>query len=107
MSDMQINQVLQQMRVLAASAGLEGPKAAVPPPAQPNFAAALKQSMDKVNSAQQKGNQLATRFEMGDPDVDLAQVMIATQKASISFEATMQVRNRLVSAYQDIMNMQV
>ncbi|MCG5499531.1 flagellar hook-basal body complex protein FliE [Ectothiorhodospira lacustris] len=107
MSDMQINQVLQQMRVLAASAGLEGPKVAVPPPAQPNFAAALKHSMDKVNSTQQKGNQLSTRFEMGDPDVDLAQVMIATQKASISFEAATQVRNRLVSAYQDIMNMQV
>ncbi|MBK1674918.1 flagellar hook-basal body complex protein FliE [Ectothiorhodospira shaposhnikovii] len=106
MSDMQINQVLQQMRVLAAGAGLEGPRVAVPP-VQPNFAAALKQSMDKVNSLQQKGNQLSTRFEMGDPEVDLVQVMIATQKASISFEAATQVRNRLVSAYQDIMNMQV
>ncbi|SEQ18391.1 flagellar hook-basal body complex protein FliE [Ectothiorhodospira magna] len=107
MSDMQINQVLQQMRVLAASAGLEGPKVTATTPVQPNFAAALKQSLDKVNGAQQKGNHLSTRFEMGDPDVDLAQVMIATQKASVSFEAATQVRNRLVSAYQDIMNMQV
>jgi flagellar hook-basal body complex protein FliE len=50
---------------------------------------------------------MATRFEMGDPKVDLSQVMISQQKANISFQAVSQVRNKLVSAYQEIMNMPI
>lgn len=110
MSDMQINQVLQQMRALAASSGLDAQPPTGPreiQAGQPDFAAALKESLNQVNQVQQTSNQLATRFELGDPDVDLVQVMVAKQKASVAFEATTQIRNRLVSAYQDIMNMQV
>lgn len=108
MSNTQIDQVLQQMRVLAASAGLEQQGSGQQPgTAQPSFAAMLRQSMDKVNEYQQTSGELTTRFEKGDPDTDLVDVMVAKQKASVAFEATMQVRNRLVSAYQDIMNMQV
>ncbi|MFP4079070.1 MAG: flagellar hook-basal body complex protein FliE [Ectothiorhodospira sp.] len=109
MSNTQIDQVLQQMRVMAASAGLDQQQGAGQQSTgtQPSFAAMLRQSMDRVNQYQETSGEMASRFEKGDPEVDLTEVMVAKQKASVSFEATMQVRNRLVSAYQDIMNMQV
>jgi flagellar hook-basal body complex protein FliE len=50
---------------------------------------------------------MATAFERGDPGADLAQVMLESQKANVSLRAAVEVRNRLVSAYQDIMNMQI
>lgn len=106
MSDMQINQVLAQMRALAESAGVGG-GSATQANGGVNFAQMLKQSLDQVNQTQQVSTQMATAFEMGDPNVNLAQVMVAMQKASVSFEAVNQVRNRLLSAYQEIMNMPV
>ena len=105
MSEMQINQVLAQMRALAQSAGLE--QSAPRVGGTPDFANLLKQSLDHVNQTQQESRSLATAFEMGDPDVSLAEVMVAMQKASISFEAVSQVRNRLLSAYQEVMRMPV
>lgn len=72
-----------------------------------DFASALKNSLDQVNGALQKSEDLGKRFTMGDDSVNLSDVMIAVQKANIGFQATVQVRNRLVSAYHDIMNMQV
>ncbi|MES2534916.1 MAG: flagellar hook-basal body complex protein FliE [Pseudomonadota bacterium] len=72
-----------------------------------DFAAALKASLDQVSDTQQKAQQLGQRFVLGDDSVNLSDVMISMQKASISFQATVQVRNKLVSAYQDMMNMQV
>lgn len=72
-----------------------------------DFAAALKASLDQVNGAQQRADALAKRFVAGDDSVNLSDVMINSQKASIAFQATVQVRNKLVSAYHDIMNMQV
>jgi flagellar hook-basal body complex protein FliE len=105
MSEMQINQVLAQMRALAQSAGLEqsAPRGA----GGPDFANLLKQSLDQVNETQRASSDLRTAFEMGDSDVSLAEVMVAVQKASISFEAVSQVRNRLLSAYQEVMRMPV
>jgi len=50
---------------------------------------------------------MKTAFETGDPNVDIPEVMVAIQKASLSFEAITEVRNKLLSAYQDVMNMQV
>jgi flagellar hook-basal body complex protein FliE len=104
MSDVQINQVLAQMRALAGNAGAgnqaQGNGA-------PDFAQMLKQSLDHVNHTQKVSAQMREAFEMGDPNVNLAQVMVATQKASVSVEAVNQVRNRLLSAYQEIMNMPV
>lgn len=58
-----------------------------------------------VNDAQQKSGALAKAFEMGDPSADLAKVMVASQQSQIAFRATVEVRNRLVQAYQDVMNM--
>lgn len=72
-----------------------------------DFASALKATLDQVNGAQAKSSDLAKRFVMGDDSVNLSDVMINSQKASIAFQATVQVRNKLVSAYHDIMNMQV
>jgi flagellar hook-basal body complex protein FliE len=72
-----------------------------------DFGAALKGALDGVNGMQQNAESLGQRFALGDDSVNLSDVMIATQKASIAFQTTAQVRNKLVSAYHDIMNMQV
>ncbi len=72
-----------------------------------DFAEALKASLNQVNQVQVNAEKLGKNFALGDDSVSLSDVMIAGQKASISFQATVQVRNKLVSAYQDIMNMQV
>ncbi|MEQ5834343.1 flagellar hook-basal body complex protein FliE [Marinobacter sp. NFXS9] len=73
----------------------------------PGFGDMLKQAVDGVNELQSNSTQMATAYEQGDPNVDIARVMIASQKASVSFEALTQVRNRVVQAYEDIMNMPV
>lgn len=77
------------------------------PAAPVDFAGALKATLDQVNGAQQKSEALTKRFVLGDDSVNLSDVMINSQKANIAFQATVQVRNKLVSAYHDIMNMQV
>jgi flagellar hook-basal body complex protein FliE len=70
-----------------------------------DFAAMLKQSIDTVNQTQKQSTKLATAFETGQSDVSLAEVMVASQKASVSFQAMLQVRNKLVDAYKDVMSM--
>jgi flagellar hook-basal body complex protein FliE len=75
--------------------------------AKPDFASVLKSSIDQVNQAQQASQALTTDFELGKPGVQLHEVMIGMSKASVQFQQMVQVRNKLVSAYQDIMNMQV
>ncbi|MDR2187393.1 MAG: flagellar hook-basal body complex protein FliE [Azonexus sp.] len=72
-----------------------------------DFAAVLKNSIDSVNATQQGANQMAEKLAAGDTSQNLHEVMIALQTASISFQEMVQVRNRLVTAYQDMMNMQV
>lgn len=72
-----------------------------------DFSEALKASLDHVNKSQSKAVELGKSFAMGDDSVNLSDVMVASQKASISFQATVQVRNKLVSAYHEIMNMQI
>ncbi len=76
-------------------------------PAKLDFAAALKNSLDQVNASQKQAEVMGQRFALGDDSVNLSDVMIASQKAGIAFQATVQVRNKLVSAYHDIMNMPV
>lgn len=71
------------------------------------FGSMLKQAVNAVNDTQLKSAELQTAYEMGDPNVDLTEVMIQMQKASVSFEAMTQVRNRMITAYQDVMNMPV
>ncbi len=71
------------------------------------FGDLLKQAVDSVNDTQMKSAELQRAYELGDENVDLTEVMIQMQKATVSFEAMTQVRNRLISAYQDIMNMPI
>ncbi len=72
-----------------------------------DFSAVIRRSLDQVNHAQQRASGLARDFEIGAPDANLTEAMIAMQKASLSFQYTLQVRNKLVSAYQEIMNMPI
>lgn len=72
-----------------------------------DFSTVIRRSLDQVNHAQQRASGLARDFEVGAPDANLTEAMIAMQKASLSFQYTLQVRNKLVSAYQEIMNMPV
>ncbi len=76
-------------------------------PNVPDFQSMFANAVNSVNEKQMHSSGLAKRFERGDPQVDLPEVMIAAQKASVSFEAMKQVRNKLVDAYKDIMNMPV
>lgn len=101
MSGMDVNQVLAQMRELATQAG-GGTKPSTNPS---NFADLLMNSIEKVNESQQQANQLGAAFETGDTDASLSDVMISIQKANVSFQAMVQVRNKLVEAYKDVMNM--
>jgi flagellar hook-basal body complex protein FliE len=71
------------------------------------FKNALTEALAKVNDAQMQAGEMSDKVMKGDPSVTLAQAMLANQKASVAFEATVQVRNRLVQAYQDIMNMPI
>ena len=76
-------------------------------PSVPDFSTMMANGIRQVNETQQAASALATRFEQGDPTVDLPEVMIAMQKSSVSFQAMTQVRNKLVEAYKDVMNMPV
>lgn len=109
MSDISsINQVLVEMRRLTAAAQSNpvenggGNKTS-----GADFSALLKQSIDQVNDTQKAAGKLSEAFSAGDPSVDVAEVMVALQKAGVAFQAMTEVRNRLVSAYQDIMSMPV
>jgi flagellar hook-basal body complex protein FliE len=72
----------------------------------PTFAGALQNALSGVDASQHKAENIAAAYERGEV-TDVAQVMLARQEASVSFEATLQVRNKLLSAYQDIMRMGV
>ena len=73
--------------------------------AAPSFSDAMGSALKKVNSLQAETRDLQAAFERGDPSADLARVMVAAQASSVAFRATVEVRNRLVQAYQDVMNM--
>ena len=101
-----IDNLLGQLRAAAAT-GSRPARAAAAPVKGTDFAALLKHSLDGINGRQVDATRLARDFELGAPNANLNDVMISMQKANISFQEMVQVRNRLVSAYHDIMNMQV
>lgn len=72
-----------------------------------DFSKMVKDTIDEVNKVQKGAAAMAERFEQGDPDVDLVRVMVEMQRSRVSFEAVSQVRNKLVEAYREVMNMQV
>mgnify|MGYP000569062265 FL=1 len=73
----------------------------------PKFGDLLANAVNSVNDTQLKSAELSTAFQQGDPTVSLSQVMIQSQKASVSFQALTQVRNKVVQAYEDVMKMPV
>jgi len=102
------NQLLTQMRA-AQSQATQQPTAIQQDNAadRVDFSGLMKNAVDQVNATQKASGELKTAFEMGDPNVNLADVMIASQKATVAFEATMQVRNKLINAYEEVMRMSV
>lgn len=107
MSTQGIDQLLGELRsasALAAGKPLPAQQDGAP---QVDFADVLKSTIDQVNSAQQTSQEMQKQFELGEEGVNLQDVMVSLQKASLSFQTMVQARNKLVTAYQDIMNTQV
>ncbi|WP_286239969.1 flagellar hook-basal body complex protein FliE [Neptuniibacter halophilus] len=111
-----INSVLMQMRTIksqvqsASSEMMVGAPTEignVKPSDRTGFGEILKNAVDGVNETQAEAKKMAVAYERGEVGVDLPQVMIAAEKASVSFQAMTQVRNRLVTAYEDIMKMPI
>ena len=107
MSDMSVDQVLMQMRVMAAQAKGVQDVSAADSKSGADFSAMLVKSIDAVNDSQQTSGDLKKRFELGDQSVNMVDVAVASEKAKIAFTAMTEVRNKLVKAYQDVMSMPV
>ena len=120
MSQISIDQVLSQIRSIAAQAQPSGLKPLGPTneaaaasgtgtaaAAGNSFATLMRSGLDQVNQTELRANDLADKFERGVPGVDLPTVMLEANKANLTFRAVTEVRNRLLSAYTDIMNMQM
>jgi flagellar hook-basal body complex protein FliE len=104
MTDINTASLIEQMRTLVAQAeGIRPEKVSD----ETSFSSAFKEALGQVNSSNMKAGDLATRFELGDPNVSISEVMVETQKANLGFQATLMVRNKVVQAYTDIMNMPV
>ncbi|MBL4584874.1 MAG: flagellar hook-basal body complex protein FliE [Pseudomonadales bacterium] len=115
-----VNQVLSQMRSMRAEMpnALHGAGQAdavsglsklggVQGVQNEGFGDMLSSAVNQVRDMQSNAGQLSTGYSLGDPNIDITQVMVAMQKSKVSFEAMSQVRNKLVTAYKDIMNMPV
>ena len=100
-----IEQMIGQLKATTELAA--GKSSATPAAGGPDFAQALQGALQQVSQVQESAQQMTQDFSAGDSNVNLQDVMINLQKANISFQQMVQVRNRLVSAYHDIMNMQV
>ncbi|WP_455204867.1 flagellar hook-basal body complex protein FliE [Kaarinaea lacus] len=109
MKEIDTNNLLAQLRANAAVAQNQVPGLdAVNGQADgPSFSSLLQQSINKVNELQGTSAEMSKAFELGDPSVSLAEVMIAKQKSSIAFQSVLQVRNKLMEAYREVMSMQV
>lgn len=108
-----ISQMQTMMREVRSANGLDhlqtkelNPEA-VAPSDKTEFSALLKNAIDTVNGLQSKAGDAATAFEMGDRSVTVGDVMIAKEKASVAFETTVQVRNKMIDAYKEIMQMTI
>ena len=102
MNDIRITPALEQIRNLSIAAGSHVPEV---PSEGIDFGSLLKQAINDVNDKQAISEKMKSAFEGGDKTMNLAEVMVASQKAEVSFKAMLQVRNKLVEAYKDVMNM--
>jgi flagellar hook-basal body complex protein FliE len=101
-----IDQMLSMLRATSAAASGRAGEAQSPDRGS-DFAQVLQTSIAQVNQTQQQAEAMAANFAAGNSTENLHEVMIELQKANISFQEMIQVRNKLVSAYHDVMNMQV
>jgi len=104
MIDMEINKVLTQMRSIEKAIAQPEP---APEAGGADFGNAMLSAIEKVNEQSQAASHMVADFESGASTANVADVMVAMQKASISFQAMTEVRNKLVDAYQQIMNMPI
>ena len=106
----EFNRLMLQMRSMQVEA-MNRPQPVAPTAAQeakgPGFDDLLQQAVNRVNELQQTTSGLQPGYERGDQGIDLAQVMVASQKSSVAFQAMTQVRNKLITAYEDIMKMPI
>ena len=102
-----IENVLAQMRSVAQAAQAQPVNNSAPAIEPGGFANELQRSLQRVAQMQSSATAQAKAFQLGDPNISLNDVMIDMQKASVAFQATVQVRNRLVAAYQEIASMPV
>jgi flagellar hook-basal body complex protein FliE len=102
-----LEQMLAELRVASATAQGQSKPAAATEAGGADFGQVLKSAIDQVSAASESAQQMAQGFAAGEENVNLQDVMINLQKASLSFQQMVQVRNKLVSAYQDVMNMPV
>lgn len=107
--DIKAQNLFAEMQSMAAQARLDvaaAPSMQINPSSQ-NFADMLGDALNNVNSMQLDAKNKAISFEMGDKSLSMADVMLAKEKSGIAFEATIQVRNKVMEAYKQIMNMPV
>lgn len=102
-----IDNILQQLQAASALASGTKTQSSADEAARVDFSEKLKAAVDNANNIQQAADKLSMQFVSGESNVDLHEVMISLQKANVSFQSMIQVRNKLVTAYQEIMNMQV
>ena len=112
-----VDQVLSQIRAMrsltqpapgvGAPSALTGLKPAQGVEPVSDFSSLLKSSVQAVNATQQQAQTAANAWERGDSEVSLTQVMVSLQKADVSFKAMMEVRNKMVDAYQEVMRMSI
>lgn len=101
-----IDQMLSELRATSQVASGKSAQSAQAV-GETDFGQVLQTAIDQVSSAQMQAQEMSKGFSAGDPNVNLQDVMVNLQKANLSFQQMVQVRNKLVTAYQDIMNMSV
>ena len=107
MNTIDVNHVLSQIRQLSEQAAHRPATPTAKAVEGNGFGRMVGSALGKVSETENAASKLQTAFELGDPSADLARVMVAQAKAQVSFRAVTEVRNRLVSAYQEIMNMPI
>ncbi|OUS29674.1 flagellar hook-basal body complex protein FliE [Gammaproteobacteria bacterium 45_16_T64] len=108
-----MNSMLAQMKAMEQAASMDKApnlgdnlKANTTGP-QSEFASVFKNAIDTVNEIQKESGALSTGYVNGDPSIDITRVMVANQKAGLAFQSMVQVRNKLIESYKEVMNMSI
>lgn len=105
--DLRISSLSSQALQQAGQAQIKRPATGTASGVGGGFADNFRTALRDVSNAQNEATRLQTEVQLGNPQVSLEETMLAMQKAQIGFQATLHVRNRMVQAYTDIMNMSV